>query len=220
MVTMTDPTTTTPYRFEFIAGELCLDFTNTVGGNRRITPVEHLHSYADLVSWARQGEVISPAQARGLWLRAEREPAAAAATLANAIELREAIFRAFVAIAEGKRPAPFDVERLNRALAQALGHRRVVQSGRGYALGWDDSDELDRMLWPVAQSAATLIADEHRAPVKVCGAWEEDGDCGWLFVDSSRNATRRWCVMKDCGNKAKARRHYARTRKQRVRKSS
>ena len=211
--------TPSPYRFQFIGGELCLDFTNTVGGDRRTKPSEHLHSYPDLVAWARQGEVISPAQARGLLLRAEREPGAAAAVLAGAIELREAIFSAFVAIAEGKRPAHGDLDRLNRALAQALAHRRVVQSGRGYALGWDDSDELDRMLWPVAQSAADLLAAEHRAPVKACGAREEDWECGWLFVDSSRNGSRRWCTMDDCGNKAKARRHYARTRKQPVRKS-
>jgi predicted RNA-binding Zn ribbon-like protein len=206
------------YRFEFIGGEPCLDFTNTVGGDRRTTTTEHLHSYADLVSWARQGEVISPAQARTLLLRAEREPAAAAQTLASAIELREALFRAFFAIAEGKRPATGDLDRLNRALAEALSHQRVVQSGRGYALGWDDSDDLGRMLWPVARSAAALIADEHRSPVKLCGLWEEDG-CSWLFVDSSRNGSRRWCTMDDCGNRAKARRHYARTRKQSVRKS-
>ena len=54
----------TPYRFEFVGGEPCLDFTNTVGGDRRATPNEHLHSYADLVAWARQGDIVSPAQAR------------------------------------------------------------------------------------------------------------------------------------------------------------
>jgi predicted RNA-binding Zn ribbon-like protein len=216
---MTDATPAEAYRFQFVGGEPCLDFTNTVGGNRRTVPNEHLHSYADLVSWARQGDLVSPAQARGLLLRAEREPAAAAMVLASATELREAIFRAFVAVAEGKRPAHGDLDRLNRALASALVHRRVVQTGRGYALGWDDSNELDRMLWPVAQSAADLLADDHRARIKVCGAWEEGGDCGWLFVDSSRNASRRWCTMDDCGNRAKARRHYARTKKQPVRKS-
>ncbi|HWE26080.1 MAG TPA: ABATE domain-containing protein, partial [Myxococcales bacterium] len=139
---MTEPGTQGAYRFEFVGGELCLDFTNTVGGDRRTTPVEHLHSYEDLVAWGRQGELISPAQARGLLLRAQREPQNAAQTLSRAVELREAIYRAFVALADEKRPAPFDVERINRALGEALAHRRVVQSGRGYTLGWEDSDEL------------------------------------------------------------------------------
>jgi predicted RNA-binding Zn ribbon-like protein len=209
---MTEPMQAAPYRFEFVGGELCLDFSNTVGGDRRKTPVEHLHNYADLVAWARQGDVLTPAQARALLLRAQREPAAAAEALAWGTELREALYRAFIAIAEGKRPAPSDVERLNRALAESLSHRRVVQSGRGFELVWDDSDDLRRMLWPVAASAAELLVDEHRAPVKLCGMSEE-GSCGWLFVDSSRNATRRWCTMKDCGNRAKARRHYARVKR-------
>jgi predicted RNA-binding Zn ribbon-like protein len=200
-----------PYRFEFIAGETCLDFTNTVGGDRRGTPSEHLHTYADLVAWARQGDILTPAQGRALLLRAQREPAAAAEALEAAIDLRETLYRAFVAISEAKRPASSDVERLNRALAEALAHRRVVPSGRGFELGWDDSDDLRRMLWPVAASAAQLLVDEHRAPVKMCGMSEE-GSCGWLFADSSKNASRRWCTMKDCGNRAKARRHYARVK--------
>jgi predicted RNA-binding Zn ribbon-like protein len=207
-----EPMQATPYRFEFVGGEPCLDFTNTVGGDRRGSPKEHLHHYVDLVAWGRQGDILNPAQARALLLRAQREPAVAAEVLTEAIELREALYRAFVAVAEGKRPPPSDVERLNRALAEALAHRCVVQNGRGFELGWDDSDDLRRMLWPVAASAAQLLVDEHRAPVKLCGMSEE-GSCGWLFVDSSRNASRRWCTMKDCGNRAKARRHYARVTK-------
>ncbi|MFL5313333.1 MAG: ABATE domain-containing protein, partial [Myxococcales bacterium] len=77
------------YRFEFIGGEPCLDFTNTVGGDRRVQPNEHLHGYPDLVAWARQGDLLSPAHARALLLRAQREPVRAAEALAAAVELRE-----------------------------------------------------------------------------------------------------------------------------------
>lgn len=210
---MPETTRQEPYRFEFIGGETCLDFTNTVGGDRRAIPTEHLHGYADLVAWARQGELITPSQARTLLLRAQREPAGAAAALAAAVELREALFDIFQARTEGRRPAPQQLEALNRALAQALAHRRVVQSGRGFSYGWDDSDDLGRILWPVALSAAELLVGEHGSPVKVCGMWEEGGACGWLFVDESRNGSRRWCSMKDCGNRAKARRHYHKVKK-------
>jgi len=209
---MTETMRAEPYRFEFVGGEPCLDFTNTASGDRRVEITEHLHGYADLVAWARQGELLSPAQGRSLVLRAQREPAAAAAALAAAIELREALFETFLALAEGRRPSPQPLEVLNRALADALAHRRVVQSGRGFSLGWDDSDDLRRMLWPVALSAAELLAGEHGAPVKLCGMFETTG-CSWLFVDESRNGSRRWCSMKDCGNRAKARRHYQRVKK-------
>lgn len=201
-----------PYRFEFVGGEPCLDFTNTVGGDRRAIPKENLHGYADLVAWARQGELLTPARARALLLRAQREPAAAGAALAAGVELREALFEIFFALTKGGRPLQQHLEVLNRALAEALRHRRVVQAGRGFSLGWDDSDDLRRMLWPVALSAAELLAGGHDSPVKVCGMWEEGG-CGWLFVDESRNASRRWCSMKDCGNRAKARRHYRKVKR-------
>jgi len=200
------------YRFEFIGGEPCLDFTNTVGGDRRVDPSEHLHGYADLVAWARQGELLSPAQGRALLLRAQREPAAATGALAAAVELRKTLFEIFLALAEDRRPSPQHLAVLNRALADALPHRRVVQSGRGFSLGWDDTDDLRRMLWPVALSAVELLAGDHAAPVKLCGMRETTG-CSWLFVDESRNGSRRWCSMKDCGNRAKARRHYRKVKR-------
>src|SRR5919199_30776 len=77
-----------PYRFEFVGGEPCLDFTNTVGGIRRTAPKEHLHTYADLVSWGRQAGLLGSGEARSLLLRAQREPAAAAAALGSAVQLR------------------------------------------------------------------------------------------------------------------------------------
>ena len=102
---------------------------------------------------------------------------------------------------------------MNDALARVLPHRRVVQRGASFELGWDEEGEpLDRPLWPVVVSAAELLADCDRPPVRVCCAGAE-GRCTWLFVDESRNRTRRWCSMKDCGNRAKARRHYERVHK-------
>jgi predicted RNA-binding Zn ribbon-like protein len=200
-----------PYRFEFVGGESCLDFTNTVGGNRRTAPKEHLHTYADLVSWGRQAGLLGSGEARSLLLRAQREPAAAAAALSSAVQLRDALYEVFVARAEGKRPPAQHLEVLNRSLSEALAHRRVVQSGRDFSLGWEESDDLRRMIWPVALSAAELLVG-NRAPVKLCGLSETE-ECSWLFVDESRNGSRRWCSMKDCGNRAKARRHYERAKK-------
>ena len=197
--------------FEFVGGRPCLDFTNTVGGDRRTAPREDLPGYPDLVSWARQGGLITAAQARALLLRAQREPAAAARTLAAAVELRESIFRIFNALAEKKRPAEADLEALNRALAASLPHRRLVHSGREFALGWAGSDELDRMLWPVVEDAAELLAHGEQRPIRMCGASDVTG-CSWLFIDETRNRSRRWCTMKDCGNVAKARRHYQRVK--------
>lgn len=107
----------------------------------------------------------------------------------------------------GRHPPAADLARLNRVLAVAPAGLKLVRSKGRYA--WRaKTDALDGLLAPIIWSAAELLASEQLARVKSCGA----ADCGWLFLDLSRNGSRRWCSMDDCGNRAKARRHYARSR--------
>jgi predicted RNA-binding Zn ribbon-like protein len=98
---------------------------------------------------------------------------------------------------------------LNDELVSASAHQKLVHRGGGYVLEWDGVEALDGVLWPVARSAATLLTSALRSRVRICAA--EDG-CGWTFLDRSKNQSRRWCSMSDCGNRAKARRHYRRVR--------
>ncbi len=201
------------HEFELSGGLLCLDFVNTVGGDRAGKAREHLHAYGDLVSWARQAGAIDPAQARLLLGDAGRRPQDAEAALDDAIALREALYRTFAAIAQRGEPAGADIARLSRALGPALAHRRLDRRDGSWVLGWDDPPgALDAPLWRVASSAADLLmrgADLER--VRVCGM-HETHECSWVFLDGTRARTRRWCSMKDCGNKAKARRHYRRSK--------
>lgn len=207
----------TPFRaehaYEFSGGRLCLDFVNTVSGDRHAGPRERMAAYADLVAWARQAGAIDPAQAARLAEAARRSPAQAAEAYRAALALREALFRTFLAAAEGASPAEADVALLSASLARALSHRLLVHHDGGFALGWDDPpDALDAPLWRVASSASELLvsgADLER--VRVCGL-HDTKECSWVFLDATRARTRRWCSMKDCGNKAKARRHYERGR--------
>ena len=198
--------------FELMGGRLSLDFTNTVSGMRVVAPVERLNSYADLVSWGRQVGALDAAQARRLLAEAERDPGAAARALAEAITFREALFRAFRAVAENGAPAAEDLDSLNRVLSRARARERLLCRGGRCALAWPADDaSLDRMLWPVARSAAEVLTSAEVSRVRICEATATDG-CGWLFLDETRNRSRRWCSMKDCGNRAKARRHYRRRR--------
>ncbi|HEY6106007.1 MAG TPA: ABATE domain-containing protein [Anaeromyxobacteraceae bacterium] len=195
-----------------MGGRLSLDFINTVSGMRVVAPVERLNAYADLVSWGRQVGALDAAQARRLLAEAERDPGAAARALAEAIAFREALFRTFRAVAENGAPATEDLDSLNRVLSRARARERLVYRGGRCALGWPADDaSLDRMLWPVACSAAEVLASAEVSRVRICEATATDG-CGWLFLDETRNRSRRWCSMKDCGNRAKARRHYRRRR--------
>lgn len=195
--------------FELVGGDLSLDFANTVGSHGSDEPNEHLTGYPELVAWSRQAGILSNRAAQRLVQEAARRPKEARQVLANAIGLREALYRIFSAVSEGVAPKATDLDTLNSALSLALAHVRIVTSEQGFAWDWPrDEDALDQMLWPVARSAADLLTSTERSKVRECA----NKTCGWLFVDTSKNHSRLWCSMSDCGNRAKARRHYARLR--------
>jgi predicted RNA-binding Zn ribbon-like protein len=199
----------TEWAFELLGGRLCLDFANTVSGKRVVNAHDRLHDYAGLVSWGRQVGAVGEAQARRLLAEARRRPADAERAFREAIALREALYQVFLAYVQRRDPGKADLDVLNGALGRALSHRRVRRGGGCCALGWEEvPGALDAVLWPVAASAAELlVSGDDLARVRVCGLYDSD-ECGWLFVDETKSHTRRWCSMKDCGNRAKARRHY------------
>ena len=195
------------YGFDFSGGELCLDFANTLGGSRQ-RPKERLKSYADLLAWGSQAGILNDEDVRRLGRLAAEHPRKAAAALADAIALREALFRVIAAVIARTPPADEDLATLNGALPRALEHLRVAPCAKGCEWEWaGEEGALDRMLWPIARSAADLLVSAEVQRVRRCANQEE---CDWLFIDTTRNRSRRWCDMRSCGNRAKARRHYAR----------
>ncbi len=207
------PSEQAEFKFDLSGGSLCLDFANTLGGMRGVKPREHLGSYADLVAFVRQAEAVEERVAARLLADARRRPADAEAAFAEAVALREALYRTFLARIRGGTPAPEDLALVSRAIARAAAHRRLACDGECFAFTWDEApDALDAPLWPIAESAASLLTSrDELARVRICDMFDEQ-DCSWLFVDQTRAGTRRWCSMKDCGNRAKARRHHARTK--------
>lgn len=197
------------YQFDLSGGSLCLDFANSV--SHRHLPqrrAEHLAGYAGLMAFAEQSKLLSPRLAAILRIRASRNGAEARRAFRKSIVLREGIYRAFSAIAAGKHARPEDVQQINDFALEALKHRQITQTNGNYGWEWQSggSDLLDRMWWPIAESAAKLLTSTDRAAIRECRA----PDCEWLFLDHSRNHSRRWCDMKSCGNRQKARRHYQR----------
>ena len=193
-----------------LGGELCLDFANTVEPRLGDHRSDYLASYADLVRWARHAGSLSEEEARRLLLEAEDKSSEARAAWERAVALRETVYRVFSAVAEGEQPEASDLDALTAAHREALARYRVVRTASGF--GWDriEGDELQGPLWPVALSATRLLTSGELERVKECPAGE--GGCGWLFYDASKNKSRRWCSMSDCGSRAKMRRLYARKR--------
>jgi predicted RNA-binding Zn ribbon-like protein len=188
--------------------ELCLDFTDTVDWRTSNHSKDLLDSYADLVNWSQRKGVIGVKESKKLLRLAEVETATTEKALDEAITLREAIYRIFSAVAHGRRAGSNDVGILNQYLSKAMVKLEVQITDRGYELGWCNEELADKMLYPIAKSAAELLTSEHIDRVREC-ANEEEG-CGSMFLDYSKSHSRRWCSMEGCGNKAKLRTYYAR----------
>jgi predicted RNA-binding Zn ribbon-like protein len=154
-------------------------------------------------------EILTQGQGEQLRQEAAARPADAEAVLRRAIHLREAIYRAFSAISHGLRPEESDLAVLNTELAGLLAKSRLGWRGDGLDWQWaGGARALDRMLLAVVRDAADLLTSGQLDRVGQCA----DPRCGWLFLDTSRNRSRRWCSMAYCGNRAKAKRHYQRSK--------
>jgi predicted RNA-binding Zn ribbon-like protein len=205
-------------RFKFRGGVLCLDFVNTLAWRLTDRPVEYLGSYEDLLAWGRQAGLLAPEETEVLSGWAATHPEQAQDTLSRAVALREAIHQVLCAAIAGEPRDESALSTLNRELSVALSRLRVAPAAGDayyYVWAWEQGGEdgggppLERPLWPVARSAAELLTSPKLSRVKVCGG---EG-CGWLFLDESRNASRKWCESRDCGNRERVRQYLARKKR-------
>ena len=204
-------------RFRLRGGIPCLDFVNTFAWGLTDRPVEYLGSYEDLLAWGRQAGLLAPDETEVLSGWAATDPEEARETLSRAVALREAVHRVFSAAIAGEPRDEGALSTLNRELSEALSRLRVAPAaGDAYVWAWDRGGEEDgggpplaRPLWPVARSAAERLTSAKLGRVKVCGG---EG-CGWMFLDESRNASRKWCESRDCGNRERVRQYLARKKR-------
>lgn len=186
----------------------CLDFVNTIESPRD-NLIEFLHGYADLVRWSAYAGLITPLVEDALLLAAEERPEEAAVAWRDSLALRAALQRIFAAVANDLAPLEGDLNVLQQTYLAGLLRARLVQPQgiSGYDWAWEAGSDLALPLWLLAQSGVELLTEGDLARVKECGG--PDG-CGWLFYDTSKNGSRRWCSMSGCGSQAKMRRYHAR----------
>jgi predicted RNA-binding Zn ribbon-like protein len=209
------------------AGVHALDFANTLeprGGPPPLTLPEgyelrdELTTYDDLVGWAVHKATIDVATGSALISEADGDPDSRDTILSRALTLRDAIYRVFWQIAEDGTPSSADVNVIMDEYADATAHATLVVTASSVAWEWVVSDQsLARPLWPVARSAFELLTTGERNRIKVCpGPGRPPLPCGWLFYDTTKNGSRRWCSMSDCGAVTKARLQTDRRRAQRA----
>jgi predicted RNA-binding Zn ribbon-like protein len=202
-------------RFRFRGGVPCLDFVNTLAWRLTDRPVEYLGSYEDLLAWGRQAGLLASEETKVLSGWAATHPEEARATLSRAVALREVVHRVLSAAIAGEPQDEGALSALNCELSVALSRLRVAPAaGDAYVWAWERGGEdgggppLERPLWPVARSVAELLTSAKLDRVKVCVG---EG-CGWMFLDESRNASRKWCESRDCGNRERVRKYLTRKR--------
>ena len=202
-------------RLPQLGGAICLDFTNTAVWRMRPEPDETLVTYDDLLRWATRAGVIDEPAATALRCEAEATPDAARQTLEQARTLREALYRIMLAGMARIAPDPAPLETFNRELQLAMSRAGVHSGPDGLQWDWSvpttGTVDLAQPLWPVVRSAADLLTGPSLERIKRCPG---EG-CGWLFLDTSRNGSRRWCDMSSCGNRARVRAFAARQREER-----
>jgi predicted RNA-binding Zn ribbon-like protein len=170
---------------------------------------DKLNDYVDLLAWSQRVGLLAEGDVQKLFRENRQRHAEAASVFKRAIELREAIYRICKAILNDALPRPSDLEQLNQELAMAYGRVRLAAGKENFLWEWTDAkNSLDRMLWQIADSAAEFLTNGDLTRLRECGG----DDCGWLFEDTSKNRSRQWCDMRDCGNLAKVRRFRTRSR--------
>lgn len=177
---------------------VCLEFANTR---------EELAGHAELFAWARSVWLLGEAEERALFVEGRLHPEAGARVVGRALELRETLCAVLGAVAAGREPDAARLESLGRWVAAGAAHRRLTATPRGVRWRWTAGPaELERVLWPVAQSAADLLTSDDAARLRGCV------ECGRFFVDATKNSSRRFCG-KACGDRVKSRRYYRRLKR-------
>ena len=214
MTSPASPSSAPQLPFKYVGGDSSIDLVNTVDWTARGLVEDRLTDYERLTRWAEGAGVVAPRQATRLRLLALEHPRTAERVHREAVELRRQLRQLFTALERGERlDQSAELTSFNTALGSAMSRTMLGAAPRGgdssapLRWGWRDATErLDSPLWPVFRSAADLLVSDEAARIRECGG----EDCGWMYVDRSRNGLRRWCQMETCGNREKQRKRAGR----------
>jgi predicted RNA-binding Zn ribbon-like protein len=192
--------------FAFIGGALCLDFVNTVGSHLSSGPREKLCAFPDLIRWSKEAGLIHDDEARQLLTGGEADTARSTKALEDAKKFREILFGIFRALCQQQTAPPDDLAALNEMLRAFPIRLEICSQDQNFHCERTVARTTETsFLAPVVWSAADLLASDQVEHIRLCA----NPTCGWFFVDNTKNHSRRWCAMDDCGGKAKAKRYYA-----------
>jgi predicted RNA-binding Zn ribbon-like protein len=187
-----------------VGGDLSIDFAN------HMLRLDHYSSARDqltiVLSWMEQTGLITNEQSQRYFLLMDNDPELVRTFLKNVIRLRDTVYNIFWALTQGKSPRQKDLGTLNGYIKDCFGHLMIAGTANGFEWKWMQARTIDDYLRPIVRSAAELLTSDRLSRVRLCPG----ENCGWLFIDRSKNRSRKWCDMKDCGNVVKARNYRKR----------
>jgi predicted RNA-binding Zn ribbon-like protein len=202
-------TFTTVKDIPLVGGSLCLDFVNTTGARGSAAPRERLTCYGDLLTWGQRAGIVGADNARRLRRAAATRKREAANALRKAHSVREDMYDLLSAFVDGRRPTAEAVARVSAHWRAARRNQELVLDQGGFTVRTVEKDmDLGGLISPIVAAAVDLLTSDRLAQMKRCA------ECDWLFLDTSKNRTRRWCKS-TCGNRARSRERYDRRRTER-----
>ncbi len=200
--------------FAWLSGHPALDFVNTRAWYVESPQSERFRTVDDVLAWGRECGMLDEEDVAEWRRTRSRDEAAAARFFASALETRAALHRVLHAVGVGAPWAPDTPDVLRRfqeRVSSAVARMRLEPADASRSLvrrwAWDDP-HANPLLSRLTVDAGALLTGERAERLRACG----NDRCGWVFLDTSRTGTRRWCDMRVCGNRVKARRRYARQR--------
>ncbi len=184
--------------YKVIGGELCFDFANTVSWRNRKSPHEWLDSFENLSIWCQLVGILDEFEAKHLVHTLTNTRKTGSGTLSELYSLREAIFNIFTAVADKKKPSEKDISHLNAFFKEKIEKQKILYNGSEFHMAWRKNlPPYEKIVHHIYDSVIYVMTQIDLTRVKKCSS------CEWLFHDISRNRSRRWCVMEDCGNRNK-----------------
>lgn len=178
-----------------VGGNVALDFINTDLFSRADRSTDVLRSVEEFLAWSEHAGVASASSVPAEWSRTQEQ-----AFLGEAVDVRAAIRMVVEAIAEQRDVDPVALTTLRSAYAGAVNRAVPTLDGGGLSWTWESTSPRGALSVLVG-AAVDLLRHAGVDRLKACPS------CGFVFLDTTRNGSRRWCSMEDCGTQVKMRRY-------------
>ena len=166
--------------YSAVGGNLCLDFINTLGGHRLTSPIEYLHSYSDLVHWAKDVNIIDDSLKERLLLESKQNKLVSTEVFSYAIQIRETLYRLTTSLMTGTVIGSDDLDFFNKAVSKTNSQKVLTYSFGRMVWSYSSDFDLERIIWPIIESACDIFTGENLTRIRECG----NETCSWLFLDS------------------------------------